>query len=342
MDVTRRAGYPAITVVMAAYNAESYIARAIGSVRDQSLDSWELICIDDGSTDNTQAIISKFVEKDARIKLITQENAGPASARRQGYVAGIGDYLIVLDSDDWFAADALEILLDEASRTDADAVTCHAMIHKPNSEGWLSFHEQHGTPLGKKFSGHDAFAMTFPWHIHGICLWRKAIVKAAATCPKDAFNRYNADEYITRKLFLACSDVIIGTGKYFIFPNQRSLTRSPSWRKFLSLETDRRLTDLAFAECVSPDVLEQVISWQRQNLTGHVRRFARHGGNGKNVLALREIWRSAIHLNVTASRTRHGRSEPSLLFDIFGAAIRGLAGRFSFARRVYAKLRSQS
>lgn len=69
-----------VTVLMPIYNAECFLHDAIGSLLSQTCDNWKLICIDDGSTDNSKAIVEEYCKKDSRIKLLCQENAGPAVA----------------------------------------------------------------------------------------------------------------------------------------------------------------------------------------------------------------------------------------------------------------------
>jgi len=87
-----------VSIVMPAYNAEKYIEEAIQSVLMQTYKHWELIVIDDGSTDNTRSIIDTF--KDKRIHLISQENAGVSAARNRGIDIVKGEYITFLDADD--------------------------------------------------------------------------------------------------------------------------------------------------------------------------------------------------------------------------------------------------
>ena len=331
-----------ITVVMAAYNAEAYIARAINSVQAQTFPDWELICIDDGSTDSTQSIIQTFAASDERIKLIAQANSGPAEARRKGYIAGVGEYFIMLDSDDWFGPEALENLLSEAKSNEADGVICRAMVSTTGIENWVSFHEQRGTMQGRRLSGQEAFALTFPWKIHGIGLWRKEVIKTVGVDPSNAFNRFNADEYLTRRLFLQCNRIVIGSGEYFIYPNRESITQKKSWRQFLSLETDRRLTDLALEVASDTQTVRAALNCQRQNMIRHVALFARYGGGGRSNVALSEIGSGLVHYLKIGSQKESRFSAFSILPLIIWHAARSFLGRFTFLRNLYYKIRPQS
>ncbi|WP_026526308.1 glycosyltransferase family 2 protein [Butyrivibrio sp. VCD2006] len=112
----------AISIIMPAYNAGKFIDRAIKSVLDQSFENWELIIVDDGSTDNTAEICDEIAKKDSRIICIHQDNSGQGIARNRGVKESKGDFICFLDSDDWFDIEALSDLYDCAERTGADIV----------------------------------------------------------------------------------------------------------------------------------------------------------------------------------------------------------------------------
>ncbi|MBC1194005.1 glycosyltransferase [Microcystis aeruginosa BLCCF158] len=99
-----------VSVIIPAYNSELYIEEAINSILKQSFSRWEMIIVNDGSTDNTQAIIEELILKDNRIKLIVQENSGSALARHRGFIHSQGKYIYFLDADDRPKPNALERL----------------------------------------------------------------------------------------------------------------------------------------------------------------------------------------------------------------------------------------
>jgi glycosyltransferase involved in cell wall biosynthesis len=98
-----------ISVIIPTFNRENTLARAIKSVTAQTLDNWELIIVDDGSTDRTAEVVSKFMDSD-RIYYYIQNNKGVSSARNYGAALAKGDYLIFLDSDDEFKPELFEHL----------------------------------------------------------------------------------------------------------------------------------------------------------------------------------------------------------------------------------------
>jgi glycosyltransferase involved in cell wall biosynthesis len=107
---------PRVSILVAAYNAEAFIAETIDSVLAQTFADWELIVCDDGSVDATSAIVESFAAGDARIKLVRQANAGAAVARNVAYARSSGEYVVILDADDRLLPDKLRLqtrLLDD-------------------------------------------------------------------------------------------------------------------------------------------------------------------------------------------------------------------------------------
>lgn len=116
---------PLVSVVMPAYNAEQFIAEAIQSVLAQSETRWELLVIDDCSTDSTRRIVEELAREDARIKLICNgENMGVARTRNRGLELCRGKYVALLDSDDYYKPQMLQKMVARAEETKADIVYC--------------------------------------------------------------------------------------------------------------------------------------------------------------------------------------------------------------------------
>ena len=112
--------HPKVSIVVPAYNAAGYVEGCINSVLAQSCGSFELIIVNDGSKDDTAAVVSAMAEKDTRVKLLTVENGGPAAAREHGLAAADpeAEYVMFLDSDDLLLPDALEYALGGANGAD--------------------------------------------------------------------------------------------------------------------------------------------------------------------------------------------------------------------------------
>src|SRR5688572_10357134 len=112
-----------ISIVIPTYNRAHLISRAIHSVLNQTFQSWELIIVDDGSTDNTEEIMGGFVA-DSRIKYYRKSNSGAAESRNVGVQKASGKYITFLDSDDEADPSWLEKMLRTLARNNASVVCC--------------------------------------------------------------------------------------------------------------------------------------------------------------------------------------------------------------------------
>ena len=90
-----------VSVVIPVYNVEDYLRDCLDSIVNQTLKDIEIICINDGSTDNSLEILEHYKSKDERIKVISQENGGISAARNKGIDLASGDYISFIDSDDY-------------------------------------------------------------------------------------------------------------------------------------------------------------------------------------------------------------------------------------------------
>lgn len=110
------------SIIIPVYNTEQYIESCIKSVLNQTNENFECIIVDDGSNDNSMQIVKKVTKGDSRFKIIHQDNKGLSAARNTGMKNSQGDYLVFLDSDDWFLNNALEILGTILENDDYDVI----------------------------------------------------------------------------------------------------------------------------------------------------------------------------------------------------------------------------
>ena len=114
-----------ISIIIPVYNVEQYIKNCLESVINQTYDNWEIILIDDGSTDNSKAIYENIAIKNDKIKIFKQTNKGVSAARNLGIEKAQGDYIVFLDADDWIEKKFLERMLEVIENEDADIVQCN-------------------------------------------------------------------------------------------------------------------------------------------------------------------------------------------------------------------------
>ena len=96
-----------LSIVMPVYNAGNELKRSIGSVLNQTYENWELIIINDGSTDNTLEVANSIAQMDDRVKIFSQDNSGPGAARNNGISKCTGDFVAFIDSDDYYDSEFL-------------------------------------------------------------------------------------------------------------------------------------------------------------------------------------------------------------------------------------------
>ena len=113
-----------VSVVIPVYNVELYLSQCLESLLSQTLKEIEIICVDDGSTDSSLDILDIFASKDNRIKVLKQKNQGTGIARNTGMDVASGDYIIFLDSDDFFDATMLAEMYQSAVENQSDVVVC--------------------------------------------------------------------------------------------------------------------------------------------------------------------------------------------------------------------------
>ena len=145
---------PRISIVLPTYNRGTLIIRAIRSILYQTLGDFELIIIDDGSTDNTKILIDEFIKKDDRIKYIYQDNKGEAAARNKGLENAKGEFIAFIDSDDEWLPDKLEKQVElffHSTYKNLGFVGCYGFIVKDNEpiEGYYKLPNYRGNILEK-------------------------------------------------------------------------------------------------------------------------------------------------------------------------------------------------
>lgn len=119
---------PKISVIVPIYNCELYLTDTLQSVQNQLFADFECICINDGSTDNSENIIDQFTQKDRRFRKVNQANAGVSAARNAGMNLAGGEFLYFVDHDDLILADTLLNLVNAAENFDADMARGRMMM----------------------------------------------------------------------------------------------------------------------------------------------------------------------------------------------------------------------
>jgi teichuronic acid biosynthesis glycosyltransferase TuaG len=154
-----------VSVVMPAYNAERYIAESIRSVQRQTYADWELVVVDDGSTDRTAEVVRDFTGSDPRIKYLFRENGGQGKARNAAIESSNGDLIAFLDADDLWEREKLALQVKTLEETGADVVLSDAVIfNEGEAGGGTTFSEICADFLFGRHEGAEAFRLLFAYN----------------------------------------------------------------------------------------------------------------------------------------------------------------------------------
>lgn len=232
-----------VTVLTAVYNTEAYLPECVESVLRQTHGDWQLICVDDASTDRSWEILKDYASRDRRIVLLRNaENEGQAKARNRALALAEGEIVATLDSDDLFAPDALEKVVGMFEKHPlADCVVFRCFMF--SSEDLRLFPVP---ATSDHFSGEEACRLSIDWRIHGVYAARRRLYEQYAF--DDSFEAYS-DDNTTRLHYLKSREVWLSDAIYWYRQHSRSVTHSGDYRrKLLMLDAQRSLRDALAAE----------------------------------------------------------------------------------------------
>jgi glycosyltransferase involved in cell wall biosynthesis len=260
-----------ISVIVPVYNTEKYLDRCIQSILSQTYIDFELLLINDGSTDLSGEICDKYAEQDSRVRVFHKENGGVAKARNYGIKRSTGDYVILLDSDDWFANDTCQVLIENMCQSNSDCVIC-------------GFNQSHGhiwaPPYDKIYNSIEEFKSDFDFWLNTELLsssvnkiYKKKLLKSLF--PEGV--SFGEDLIFSLTYLNECQKISFITNPLYQHEvyNVNSITHSFDEKRFGELELIQRCI-LDFAKSITPntykkyclDVIRQVKMLLRQeNIT---------------------------------------------------------------------------
>lgn len=197
-----------VSVIIPCYNVERYIDESLDSICRQTFNNLEIICVDDGSTDNTCKIIEHRILKDNRIKLFRQEHMYAGVARNRGIEQSTGEYLCFLDSDDFFEEDMIETLMQSAVDNNSEIVLCDAYFIDDKTKEiteplWVLNHKILQM-CSDVFSYKDIPDYIFEvcWSVPWNKLYKKAFIEKHNLCFQSV-RRHNDEYFVSISLVLA-------------------------------------------------------------------------------------------------------------------------------------------
>ena len=125
---------PLLSIIVPIYNVEAYLCKCLDSILAQGFTDYEVILVDDGSTDNSGTICDKYASENSVFRCVHKPNGGHTSARKKGYEISRGQYVAFVDSDDWVSPDMYRKMCQAACDTHADIVVCNYTAVMPDKE----------------------------------------------------------------------------------------------------------------------------------------------------------------------------------------------------------------
>lgn len=324
---------PKISVLMAVYNAERWLPRAISSLQNQTLEDIEIICADDASTDSSLDLLHRMAEKDARVRVVPlRENGGIAKARNAALSYATGEYVCMLDADDELSSDALALAVERMeSAEDIDAVLFELQLVDTNGGS-----KTYMMPPFEVMSGKEAFRKNLLGEgIHGLYLIRMEIQRK---CPYDESCRFYSDENTTGMHYLSSRSVARCAGVYRYYQHPSSSTHRVSSQRFEILRAQevqrQRIGGLASEQDIR---LYENYRWM--NLVDVCMFYFLHGKDlSKEArmagrMAIRRSWHSIEHKDLKKETSNHFGYMPMISFPFFWAqewayfSLRSLIGR---------------
>ena len=230
---------PLVSVIIPVYNVEKYLKECIDSVLNQTYDNFEIILVDDGSTDSSGKICGEYAQNYKKIKCIHTQNQGPSSARIIGIENALGEYIYFLDSDDYIDADALSVLEQTAEVNNSDIVFFEALSFVDSQRGKnikqsYVYKKDYGSDSGfemfKHLQADDSFHVSIPMQFFKLSFLKEK---------KPQFVRgiYHEDMVFTFEAFLLASKIThCHRQLYFRRYREKSImTSEKSEKYFISL-----------------------------------------------------------------------------------------------------------
>lgn len=141
---------PKISVILPVYNAEKYLGQTLDSLLSQTYRDFEVIAINDGSSDGSFGILSEYAARDSRIRVIDKENSGVSDARNVGIGEARGEYVAFIDADDIYAHEYLELMYRAAEDSDADVTVCDYVTFRGEKPSFPKHEKTEATPAAAR------------------------------------------------------------------------------------------------------------------------------------------------------------------------------------------------
>lgn len=291
---------PSISIILPVYNGEKYIDDCLTSIIDQTFSDFEVICIDDGSTDKSGEILDNWADKENRIKVIHQKNGFAGRARNQAIKIARGNYIVFIDSDDILVQDALEKFYNAAVSYNADVVISSVCIfdktieRAQKSNKWL---DPDYIPSKDCFSAKDIYPFIFNFTAGGPggkCFKREYIIENNL---KFLSLQKSEDFYfIHLGIAEANSIAVIREPIYFIRMVTTSLEHSKDYMPLLFWDAIMQMKETLIAKGIFEKVKQSFINENINRFVYNLKTMKTSEGYNMVLNKLQEIYRKELGL----------------------------------------------
>lgn len=235
---------PEISIVVPVYNVEKYLEKCVESILGQTFQDYEIILVDDGSTDRSPDLCDAFGRQDERIRVIHQENRGLGGARNCGIRAARGRFIGLVDSDDYISPYMYEKLYEAICREDAQIALCGFIrVDGTGREPDGNLREKYRIEEAGVYTGEELAALRFYEGIGSVLVaWNKLYRRELfdSVCFHERI--WYEDSYIFSDLILPCSRIVnIPDSCYYYVEREKSITHQFSVRQFERIEGMHRI-----------------------------------------------------------------------------------------------------
>ncbi len=234
---------PELSIIVPVYNVEAYLQRCIDSILAQRYQDFELILVNDGSTDASGQIIEAYAAREKRIIALTQENRGVSAARNRGLRAASGKYVSFIDADDWIEESMYSTLISGLNENEADLACCNWTRNYEDGR-----EEQHPVNIGDGLMTNEEFVchvFDIPRSLGG-SIWNKIFIREKISHYFDESIRLCEDNLF---LLLYCTEIktalYVNDRFYHIYERSESVTRRSDEKSMEILSVRKKLMEIS-------------------------------------------------------------------------------------------------
>ena len=208
---------PEISVIVPVHNCEKYIEKCINSILNQTFKDFELILVNDGSSDNSGKVCDYFKEKDSRVKIVHQKNMGVSVARNVGLDVSEGKYIGFIDGDDYIESDMYEFLYNNIKKNEAEVAICGIANIFMKNNGSEKLTRQISDFSGVKvLNGEEAFSESLKSKIFSVNPVNKLFDKKLFDGKRFPEGKISEDAFLIPKVLLKANKVVCSSDiKYY-------------------------------------------------------------------------------------------------------------------------------